>query len=123
MIAAYVGYKLAGLAGAIVAAAAAFLPSFVIMLAILPMLDRVRQMAWMKATMRGMSPAVIGVLAVSLVRLVPAAISGPLCLVILVGAIAAAMAYRVGAFKLLLGGAIVGVVRGWLPLSVLTRPF
>src|SRR5262249_20497859 len=30
MIAAYVGYKLAGLAGAVVAAAAAFLPSFVI---------------------------------------------------------------------------------------------
>jgi chromate transporter len=123
MIAAYVGYKLAGLAGAIVAAAAAFLPSFVIMLAILPVLDRVRQMAWMKATMRGMSPAVIGVLAVSLVRLSPAAIPDPLALLILIGTIAASLAYRLGAFKLMLGGAVVGVVRSWLPLSVLTRPF
>jgi len=123
MIAAYVGYKLAGVAGAIVAATAAFLPSFVIMLAILPVLDRIRQMAWMKATMRGMSPAVIGVLAVSLARLSPAAIPDPLALLILIATIAVTLAYQAGAFKLMLGGAVAGVVRGWLPLSVLTRPF
>jgi len=123
MIAAYVGYKLAGLGGALVAATAAFLPSFVIMLAILPVLDRVRQMAWMKASMRGMSPAVIGVLAVSLVRLSPAAVPDPLALLILIGTIAASLAFRTGAFKLMLGGAVLGVVRSWLPLSVLTRPF
>ena len=106
-----------------VAAAAAFLPSFVNMLAILPVLDRVRQMAWMKATMRGMSPAVIGVLAVSLARLSPAAIPDPLALLILIGTIAASLALRAGAFKPMLGGAVVGIVRGWLPASVLTRPF
>src|SRR5262249_20023732 len=54
MIAAYVGYKMAGIAGAAVAATAAFLPSFVIMLAVLPVLDRVRQLAWVKAVMKGM---------------------------------------------------------------------
>jgi chromate transporter len=123
MIAAYVGYKLAGIGGAVVAAAAAFLPSFVIMLAILPILDRVRQLAWMKAVMRGMSPAVIGVLAVSLVRLSPAAVPDPLALLILTGTIAATLAFRVGAFKLMLGGAVLGVVRSWLPPSLLTRPF
>ena len=123
MIAAYVGYKLAGIGGAIVAAAAAFLPSFVIMLAILPALDRVRQMAWMKAMMKGMSPAVIGVLAVSLVRLSPAAVPDPLALSILIGTIAATLAFRVGAFKPMMGGAVLGVVRSQLPLSVLTRPF
>jgi chromate transporter len=123
MIAAYVGYKLAGLAGAVVAAAAVFLPSFVIMLAILPVLDRVRQMAWMKAMMRGMSPAVIGVLAVSLVRLSPAAVPDPLALMILIGTVAAMLAFRAGAFKLMIGGAALGIVRSQLPLSVLTRPF
>jgi chromate transporter len=123
MIAAYVGYKVAGPAGALVAAAAAFLPSFVIMLAILPVLDRVRQMGWMKATMKGMSPAVIGVLAVSLVRLSPVAIPDPLAVSILIGTIAASLALRAGALKLLLGGALLGVVRSWLPLSVLARQF
>jgi chromate transport protein ChrA len=77
----------------------------------------------MKAAMRGMSPAVIGVLAVSLVRLSPAAVPDPLALLILIGTIAANLALRAGAFKLMLGGAILGVVRSQLPLSVLTRPF
>jgi len=123
MIAAYVGYKLAGLAGAAVAATAAFLPSFVIMLAILPILDRVRQMTWVKAVTKGMSPAVIGVLAVSLMRLSPAAIPDPSALAILIVTVIAAMAFHIGAFKLMLGGAIAGVLRSQLPLGALTRHF
>jgi len=123
MIAAYVGYKLAGIGGAIVAASAAFLPSFVIMLAILPVLDRVRQMAWVKATMKGMAPAVIGVLAVSLIRLSPAAVPDPFALLILIGTIAATLALRVGAFKVMIGGAVLGVLRSQLPVSLLTHHF
>jgi chromate transporter len=123
MIAAYVGYKLAGIGGAIVAASAAFLPSFVIMLAILPVLDRVRQMAWVKATMKGMAPAVIGVLAVSLIRLSPAAVPDPFALLILIGTIAATLALRVGAYKAMIGGAVLGVLRSQLPVSLLTRHF
>jgi chromate transporter len=123
MIAAYVGYKLAGVAGAAVAATAAFLPSFVIMLAILPVLDRVRQMTSVRAVMKGMGPAVIGVLAVSLVRLSPAALPDPLALAILIGTIVAAMVLRIGAFKLMFGGAVFGVLRSQLPLGVLTRHF
>jgi chromate transporter len=123
MIAAYVGYKLAGVGGAAVAATAAFLPSFVIMLAILPVLDRVRALAWVKAVMKGMGPAVIGVLAVSLVRLSPAAVPDPLAVAILIGTVAAAMALRIGAFKLMFGGAAAGVLRSQLALGVLTRQF
>jgi len=123
MIAAYVGYKLTGLGGAIVAAAAAFLPSFVIMLAILPGLDRVRQLAWMKAMMKGMAPAVIGVLAVSLVRLSPAAVEDPLTLLILIGTVAATLALRIDAFILMAGGAVLGVLRSQFLANVLTRPF
>jgi chromate transporter len=123
MIAAYVGYKLAGIAGAVVAATGAFLPSFVIMLAILPILDRVRQMTWVKAVMKGMGPAVIGVLAVSLGRLTPAAIPDPLTLAILIATIAAAMVLRISAFKLMLGGAIAGVLRSQLDSGALTRHF
>src|SRR6185369_8091278 len=82
MIAAYVGYKAAGVAGAAVAATAAFLPSFVIMLIILPVLERVRKLAWMRAVMKGMGPAVIGVLAVSLIRLAPTAVPDSFAIVI-----------------------------------------
>ena len=73
--------------------------------------------------MKGMGPAVIGVLAVSLIRLSPAAVSDPLALVILIGTLVGAMAFQIGAFKLMFGGAIVGMLRSQLPLGVLTRHF
>src|SRR5215831_7198553 len=116
MIAAYVGYKVAGIAGAAVAAVAAFLPSFVIMLIILPALDRVRQLAWMRAVMKGMGPAAIGVLAVSLVRLAPAALPDLFAVVILAVTVVALLALRVGAFKAMMTGAVLGVVRSHLPV-------
>jgi chromate transporter len=115
MIAAYVGYKAAGPAGAAVAGGAAFLPSFVIMLGVLPVLDRVRKLAWVRAVMKGMAPAVIGVLAVSLFRLAPAALPDPLAVAILSLTLLALVIFRIGAFKLMLAGAIVGVVRTYLP--------
>jgi chromate transporter len=116
MIAAYVGYKVAGIAGATVAAVAAFLPSFIIMLVILPILDRVRQLAWMRAIMRGMGPAVIGVLAVSLVRLAPAALPDVFALVILVATVVAMVTLRVSAFMVMIAGAVLGVLRNYLPV-------
>lgn len=116
MIAAYVGYKVAGIAGAAVAASAAFLPSFIIMLIILPILDRVRKLAWMRAVMKGMGPAVIGVLAVSLIRLAPAALPDPFAIMILAATLVALMVFRTGVFRLMIAGAALGVLRSYLPV-------
>jgi len=115
MIAAYVGYKVAGASGAAVAATAAFLPSFVIMLAILPILDRVRKLGWVRAVMRGMAPAVIGILAISLIRLAPAALPDPLAMFILAATVTAQIAFGIGAFKLMGAGAVLGVLRSQAP--------
>ena len=111
MLAAYVGYKVAGASGAAVAAVAAFLPSFLIMLGVLPVLDRVRTLAWVRAVMDGLGPAVIGVLAVSLVRLVPHAVPDVPAAVILALTVAALVLSRVGPFGLMLAGGLAGVLR------------
>ena len=116
MIAAYVGYKVAGIAGAAVAATAAFLPSFIIMLIILPVLDRVRKLAWMRAVMKGMGPAVIGVLAVSLIRLAPAALPDPFAIAILAATLLALTIFRTSVFRLMIAGAALGVLRSYLPV-------
>jgi len=117
MVAAYVGYKVAGVAGAAVAAGAAFLPSFVMMLAILPAFDRVRTYTWTRAVLRGMSPAVIGLLAVSLTRLAPYALVDPFAVAILVATVAALLLWRPGTVRLMLGGAVLGALRNrWFPL-------
>jgi chromate transporter len=111
MLAAYVGYKVAGMAGAVVAAAAAFMPSFLIMLGVLPVLDRVRTLAWVRAVMDGLGPSVIGVLAVSLVRLLPHAVPDAPAAAILALTVAALLLSRVGPFRLMLAGGLAGVLR------------
>lgn len=112
MVAAYVGYKIAGIMGAVVGATAAFGPSFVLMVAILPAFDRVRKLLWTRAAMRGIGPAVIGVLAVSLLRLAPHALPGPFAVAVLVATVIALLFWRVGTVKLMVAGSVVGVLRG-----------
>jgi len=114
MVAAYVGYKVAGVAGAVIGGAAAFLPSFVMMLVILPALDRIRKLMWTRAALRGIAPAVIGVLAVSLIRLAPYAVPDVLALATLTATVLVLMVWRVATFKVMLGGAILGIARSRL---------
>jgi chromate transporter len=114
MLAAYVGYKVAGIAGAAVAAATAFLPSFILMLALLPALDRARAYTWTRAVLRGMGPAVVGILAVSLFRLAPHALPDALAIVIFAATVTCLLAWRTAAIKLMVAGALVGVLRSRL---------
>ena len=111
MVAAYVGYKLAGFAGAAVGAAAIFLPSFLIMLSVVPVFARFRRLVWIKAALKGIGPAVIGVLAVSLVQMAPHAVPDRFAVAILVATAIALLAWRVGSVKLMVAGAALGVLR------------
>jgi chromate transporter len=111
MVAAYVGYKLQGIAGAAVAAASIFLPAFVLMLSILPAFERARQLVWTKAAMKAIGPAVIGVLAVSLLQMAPHAVPDAFALVLFLSAVAAFVAWQVGAIKLMVLGASLGLLR------------
>ncbi len=110
MLAAYVGYKVAGVAGAAVAAASSFLPSFVLMLALLPAFDRVRALRWTQAVMKGMAPAVIGLLAVSLFRLLPHAVPDPFAVFILIVTVVSMVTWRAGAVTLMAVGALLGIL-------------
>lgn len=116
VVTAYIGYKLAGLAGAGVAALASFAPSFLFMLALLPLFDRVRTLGWITAALRGVRPAVSGMFAVTLVRMAPPALPDLWAWVLLVATVIALGVWRIGAVKLMCGGAIVGVLRSRLPV-------
>ncbi len=106
MVAAYVG--------AVVGGVAAFLPSFVMMLAILPAFDRVRRLVWTRAALRGIAPAVIGILAVSLVRLAPHALPDAFAIATLLATVLVLMVWRVATLKVMLLGAVLGIVRSRL---------
>jgi chromate transporter len=109
MLAAFVGYTLGSIWGAAVAAAAIFLPSFILTLAVLPVLDRMKSMAWMKAALQGISPAVIGVTAVVVLRMVPYAISDLLTGALAMGTLVALVLWRLSPLPLMAGGAGIGL--------------
>jgi chromate transporter len=114
MVAAYVGYKVAGVAGAAVAGAAIFLPAFVLMLSLLPMYERARKLIWTKAAMKGIGPAAVGVLAVSLVQLAPHAMPDAMAVAIFAAVVIASLVWRIGPFKLVVLGAAFGALRNRL---------
>jgi chromate transporter len=111
MIAAYVGYKVLGVGGAVVAATASFLASFVLMLGLLPVFDRVRILSWARAVMQGVVPGVIGVMAVALVRMAPHAAPDPLAITVLVAASIMLIVWRIAPLKAMLGGSVFGLLR------------
>ena len=111
MVAAFVGYKLAGINGALVGGAAIFLPSFMLMLSIMPIYERVRRLLWMKAALQGIAPAVIGTLAVSLLQMAPHAVPDRFAAVLFVLALVGLLGWRVSALRAMLGGALFGLMR------------
>jgi chromate transporter len=110
MVAAYVGYKVAGIAGATVAASAIFLPSFILMLSILPFLERVRSLAWVKAVMRGITPAVVGAIAVTIVQLAPHAAPDAFAAAVLVLTVVVLLVWRLPVMSMVVAGGLIGIV-------------
>lgn len=116
MLAAFIGFKLFGLKGAAVAASAIFLPSFLMMLAIMPLLRKLKDLRWLKAFMRGVAPAVIGALAVSMAHMAPRVAPDIFAWCVLILTIAIILLRNVGPPALVSGGAIFGLLgkgRGW----------
>jgi chromate transporter len=108
MVAAFVGYQTAALGGALAGAVAIFLPSFVLMLGILPMLDRIKRITWMKAALKGISPAVIGMIAVAMLQMLPKAAPDWLTGALLIAATALMLMRRSGPLPLMLAGGAIG---------------
>jgi chromate transporter len=109
MVASFVGYKLAGVTGALVAAVAIFLPSFVLMLSVLPWMVRIKEWGWMKAALKGIGPAVIGLLTVALGDMLPAAVTDVFTALLLLGGVAALLIGRAGPLPPMMAGAVAGL--------------
>ncbi|NDD62428.1 MAG: hypothetical protein EBZ36_00350 [Acidobacteria bacterium] len=73
----FIGYKVAGLAGAVVATLAAFLPSFVMTIIAGRSIDRFRTSFQVQAFLSGVAPAVVGMLAAAGVSLARSGLGSP----------------------------------------------
>ena len=119
--AAFVGYKVAGALGALVATVAIFAPSFGFIMFASPLLRQLRQQPWIKRGLKGVLPAVLGAIAAAVIPLAQAAILQPtlprtLFAAGLAGvALFALVRLRCPTWQLVAGGAALGLLAGpWL---------
>jgi chromate transporter len=105
----FLGYLLGGLPAAIVATAAIFLPSFLMVAALEPLIGRVRRSRWAGAALDGVTVAALGLMAGVTIDLGRTAITDPLTAGIAVAALLVLLRLRPSPLWLVLVGAAIGV--------------
>jgi chromate transporter len=105
----FLGYLLGGLPAAVVATAAIFLPSFVLVAVLEPLIGRIRRSDWAGAALDGVTVAALGLMAGVTVDLGRTAITDPLTAAVAVAALLVMLRWRPNPLWLVLGGAAVGV--------------
>ncbi|MFZ4640820.1 MAG: chromate efflux transporter [Nodosilinea sp.] len=122
--AAFVGYKVAGALGALAATVGIFAPSFAFIMAATPFLRRLRQKLWVKSFLKGVMPAVLGVIGAAVLPLAQTALfhstwlrTGVAVTVALL-ALLAQVGWRQPTWQLVTAGALVGLIASsLLPLG------
>ena len=86
ILAAFVGFLVKGVAGALVATAFIFLPPILIIVALTPYYQRVKEAWWMRPLVRGILAALVGMLALVTVQMGLGAITGWKTFLLMTGA-------------------------------------
>ncbi len=108
---AFMGYKIAGLAGAILGTAGLFLPSALIVVTIASSYLKFKDAPVVKGAMRGMSLAVIGLLAAVVVDLGRSAIAAPFDAFVAAAALIATAMLKWDPILVLIGVGAAGLLR------------
>ena len=104
----FVGYLVAGGPGAAVATAAIFLPSFLFVLILNPLVPRLRRNPWTARFLDAVNVTAVGLMAAVTVRLGAATLTSWPAWVIALLAAVAVLVLRIHAAWLVVGGALLG---------------
>ncbi len=108
--AAFIGYKIAGFLGALIATIAIFLPSFLFILLATNWIQKIQRVYWFKGALKGINAAVIGSILASILSLIPDAIIDiPTLCITLIGFIAISK-YKVNIFYCIIIAALSGLI-------------
>ncbi len=110
----FIGYVVGGLPGAALATVGIFLPSFLFVAAIGPLVPRLRRSPLMGAFLDGVNVAAVGLMAAVMWELGRAAVVDPLTAVLALLAVLFLVRYRINSAWLVLGGGLVCLAYGAL---------
>lgn len=106
----FIGYLLAGNAGAIAGTIGIFLPAFIFVAAVNPWVPKLRQSPWLSSALDGVNAASLGLMAAVTYTLARAAIVDLLTLVLVLVSVIVVFRFQVNSAWLVLAGGIVGLV-------------
>ena len=121
LTAAFVGFKVAGVLGALVSTIAIFAPSFAFIMLTAPLLLRARQNLWIRAFLKGVTPAVLGAIAAATIPLLRTTLAQPTLFYSFISggigllALVALIRYKTPTWLLVPLGAVLGLMVGLLP--------
>ncbi len=110
----FIGYVIAGWPGAVVATVGIFLPSFVFVAALTPLIPRMRRSAWMAAFLDTINISAIGLMAFVCLQLGRATLVSWQAWLLMVIALILGLRWKVNSALLVAGGAIAG----WLMAQI-----
>ncbi|MCB8925874.1 MAG: chromate efflux transporter [Ardenticatenaceae bacterium] len=106
----FVGYLIAGVPGAIVATLGIFLPSFLFVLLLNPLIPKMRQSVWLSAFLDAVNVAAVGLMVAVLINLGRQTLLNWQSILIALLALVASIRFKVNSAWIVLGGAILGYV-------------
>jgi chromate transporter len=109
----FIGYVVAGLPGALLATVAIFLPSFLLVAALNPLIPRIRRSPWLSPALDGLNVGSVGLMAGVAVQLAAVAIGDALTAALALASLVAIVRLRLNAAWVILLGGAVGLLR-WI---------
>jgi chromate transporter len=121
-LAIYIGWKLHGRRGGIIAGTLFVLPSMFVLLALSVIYVKFGNLSWIAAMFNGLKPAVIALVVIALQRIGKRALRGPVQSAVAAIAFAGMFFFDVSLLLLMLGAVVLGIVLGALQPGLLAVP-
>ena len=106
----FVGYLIAGLPGGIIATVAIFLPSFIFVLILNPLIPKMRRSKWLSAFLDAVNVSAVALMTAVLILLGRASLTSWPAAVIALAAAIASLRFQVSSVWIILGGAALGYI-------------
>lgn len=106
----FVGYVTGGFSGAVLATLGIFIPSFIFVALMRPVLSRARGQAWTAALLDGVNAAALGLMAAVTVQLGRSALVDAVTVLLAVAGLLVLLRFRLNSAWLVIAGAVVGLV-------------
>ncbi len=106
----FIGYLILGFPGALVSTAGIFLPSFLLVWLMRPLIPKLRTSTYVGSALDGINAASLGLMAAVTLKLGIASLISPVYVLIFIGALFFLMKYKVNSALLIVAGGVIGFI-------------